>query len=99
MRTYTWAWSDEVATYILDAESLLEIVETIVDYYFGEDDAEEQRYTITAIDGKFLVSINAYEEAYQYEVEAFTGDVIEFLETIAKIQERPDTFAIRTESK
>ena len=35
MSMYTWAWSDEDATYILDANSLFEILETTIDYYYG----------------------------------------------------------------
>ncbi len=100
MSKYTWAWSDEDATYILEAESLLEIVETIVDYYFGcDDDDDENLYTITELDGKFLISINVDEEPANYEVDTCSCDVIIFLETIARLEQRPDTFAIRIDSK
>ena len=100
MSKYTWAWSDEDATYILEAESLFEIVETIVDYYFGcDDDDDENPYTIAELDGKFLISINVDEEPAIYEVDTCSCDVIIFLETIARLEQRPDTFAIRIDSQ
>jgi hypothetical protein len=101
MSKYTWAWSDEDATYILEADSLFEIVETIVDYYYfgwGDDD-DEKPYTITERDGKFLISINVDEESANYEIDTCSCDVIIFLETIARLEHRPDTFAIRVDSK
>ena len=101
MNKYTWAWSDEDATYILEADSLFEIVETIVDYYYfgwGDDD-DEKPYTIAELDGKFLISINVDEELVNYEVDTCSCDVIIFLETIARLEQRPDTFAIRIDSQ
>ena len=98
MSSYTWAWSDEDATYILDAESLFEIVETIVDYYYGyEEHGEEKLYTINELDGKFLVSIPLDDEAVEYEVDASLCEVSDFLHILARHENRPDTFAISAE--
>jgi hypothetical protein len=100
MSTYTWAWSDEESTYINYADSLFEIVDTVLDYYYwDEDDGEEKLYTITELNGKFLVSIPLDEKSSQYEVDACSCDVIIFLETLARLEHRPDTFAIRFEVK
>lgn len=99
MSMYTWAWSDEDATYILDANSLFEILETTIDYYYGyEDDGEEKLYTITELNGKFLVSIPLDEKSSHYEIDACSCDLIIFLQTIARLEHRPDTFAIRLEA-
>jgi hypothetical protein len=52
MSMYTWAWSDEESTYINKADSLFEIVETIIDYYYGDTDEEEKHYNITELNGR-----------------------------------------------
>ena len=49
MSSYTWAWSDEESTYINKADSLFEIVETIIDYYYGDADEEEKQYNIVRL--------------------------------------------------
>ena len=65
MSKYTWAWSDEDATYILEADSLFEIVETIVDYYFGwGDDDDETPYTIAELK-TFVTSTITRERTYK----------------------------------
>jgi len=97
MSMYTWAWSDEESTYILDADSLFEIVETIIDYYYGDADEEEKHYNITELNGKFLVSIIVDDEAVEYEVDASLCEVSDFLHILARHENRPDTFAISVE--
>jgi hypothetical protein len=99
MSAYTWAWSDEESTYINKADSLFEIVETIIDYYYGDTDEDEQPYTITEFNGNFLVSITVDDELVEYEVDASLGEVSDFLHILARHENRPDTFAIRAESK
>lgn len=98
MSTYTWAWSDEESTYINKSDSLFEILETIIDYYYGDADEEEKHYNITELDGKFLVSITVDDEAVEYEVDASFCEVSDFLHILARHENRPDTFAIRSES-
>jgi hypothetical protein len=94
---YTWAWSDEESTYINKADSLFEIVETIIDYYYGDADEEEKHYNITELNGKFLVSIIVDDEAVEYEVDASLCEVSDFLHILARHENRPDTFAISVE--
>jgi hypothetical protein len=98
MSMYTWAWSDEESTYINKADSLFEIVETIIDYYYGDTDEEEKHYNITELNGKFLVSIIVDDEAVEYEVDASLCEVSDFLHILARHENRPDTFAIRLEA-
>jgi hypothetical protein len=98
MSTYTWAWSDEESTYINKADSLFEIVETIIDYYYGDADEEDKHYNITELNGKFLVSIIVDDEAVEYEVDASLCEVSDFLHILARHENRPDTFAIRLEA-
>ena len=97
MSMYTWAWSDEESTYINKADSLFEIVETIIDYYYGDADEEEKHYNITELNGKFLVSIIVDDEAVEYEVDASLCEVSDFLHILARHENRPDTFAISVE--
>ena len=97
MSMYTWAWSDEESTYINKADSLFEILETIIDYYYGDADEEEKHYNITELNGKFLVSITVDDEAVEYEVDASLCEVSDFLHILARHENRPDTFAISVE--
>ena len=97
MSTYTWAWSDEESTYINKADSLFEILETIIDYYYGDADEERKHYNITELNGKFLVTITVDDEAVEYEVDASFCEVSDFLHILARHENRPDTFAISVE--
>lgn len=96
MSLYTWAWSDEESTYINNAESLFEIVETVVGYYFDED---QQYYKVSELNGKFSISITVDASLEEYEVNASVGDINEFLHILARHEDRPDTFAIRLDQK
>ena len=39
MKAYVWAWADGDGNYINQAESLREILEEILEYYFDEDES------------------------------------------------------------
>ena len=95
MSTYTWAWSDEESTYINHADSLFEIVDTVLDYYLWDD----EQYTITELNGKFSITMTIGEELAEYEVKSCRYEVSDFLHIMARLEDRPDTFAINVISK
>jgi len=95
MSAYTWAWSDEESTYINKADSLIEIVDTVLDYYLWDD----EQYTINELNGKFSITMAIGEELAEYEVKSCRYEVSDFLHIMARLEDRPDTFAINVISK
>jgi hypothetical protein len=95
MSTYTWAWSDEEGTYINYADSLFEIVDTVLDYYF----CDEEQYSINELNGKFSITMTIDEELAEYEVNSCVYEVSDFLHIMARLENRSDTFAISVVSK
>ena len=95
MSAYTWAWSDEESTYINNADSLFEIVDTVLDYYLWDD----EQYTINELNGKFSITMTIGEELAEYEVKSCRYEVSDFLHIMARLEDRPDTFAISVVSK
>ena len=95
MSTYTWAWSDEESTYINHADSLFEIVDTVLDYYF----CDEEPYSINELNGKFSITMTIDEELAEYEVNSCVYEVSDFLHIMARLENRSDTFAISVVSK
>ena len=95
MSAYTWAWSDEESTYINKADSLFEIVDTVLDYYLWDD----EQYTINELNGKFSITMTIGEELAEYEVKSCRYEVSNFLHIMARLDDRPDTFAINVISK
>ena len=95
MSAYTWAWSDEESTYINKADSLFEIVDTVLDYYLWDD----EQYTINELNGKFSITMTIDEELAEYEVKSCRYEVSDFLHIMARLEGRPDTFAINVISK
>jgi hypothetical protein len=95
MSTYTWAWSDEEGTYINYADSLFEIVDTVLDYYLWDD----ERYTTIELNGKFSITMTIDEELAEYEVNSCVYEVSDFLHIMARLENRSDTFAISVVSK
>ena len=93
--TYTCAWSDEESTYINNADSLFEIVDTVLDYYLWDD----EQYTINELNGKFSITMTIGEELAEYEVKSCRYEVSDFLHIMARLEDRPDTFAISVVSK
>jgi hypothetical protein len=94
MSTYIWAWSDEERTYINKAYSLCEIVDTVLDYYFWDDEP----YTINELNGRFSITMTIDEKLDEYEVNSCLYEVSNFLQILARLLDRPDTFAISTDS-
>ena len=95
MSTYTWAWSDEENTYLNKADSLFEIVDSILDCYFWD----EEQYSINELSGKFSITITVNERLVEYEVDSTLCDVVDFLHILARDEDRPDRFAISVELK
>jgi hypothetical protein len=95
MSTYTWAWSDEESTYINHADSLFEIVDTVLDYYLWDDEG----YTTIELNGKFSITMTIGEELAEYEVNSCVYEVSDFLHIMARLENRSDTFAISVVSK
>jgi hypothetical protein len=90
MSKYTWAWSNEDATYINKANSLFEILDTVLDSYFWDD----EQYTITELNGKFFIFLKVYYGSLECEVDASLSEVSDYLHLVARHEDRPDTFAI-----
>ena len=90
MSTYTWAWSDEESTYINYADSLFEIVDTVLDYYF----CDEEPYSINELNGKFTIAMTIDEELAEYEVNSCVYAVSNFLRILARNEDRLDNFVI-----
>ena len=95
MSAYTWAWSDEESTYINKADSLFEIVDTVLDYYLWDD----EQYTINELNGKFSITMTIGEELAEYEVKSCRYEVSNFLHIMARLDDRPYTFSINVISK
>ena len=95
MSTYTWAWSDEERTYINKADSLFEIVDTVLDSYFWDD----EQYTINELNGKLSITMKVDKELAEYEVNSCIYEVSDFLNILARHENRSDTFAISVVSR
>ena len=92
--TYIWAWSDGEGNYINKASSLRQIIEEILEYYY----CDEENITVNEGEDKFCVTIQSDDQHDQYEFDIEIDSVREFLNDLAKIVGRPDTFDIRLES-
>ena len=92
--TYIWAWSDGEGNYINKASSLRQIIEEILEYYY----CDEENITVKEVEGKFLITVEDNGQNDQYEIDIDIDSVREFLNELAKIVDRPDTFDIRLES-
>ena len=92
MTTYVWAWADGEGNYINEAESLREILEQILEYYFDD----ESDYKIEEAGSKFLINVVIDEKPLQYEIDIDSGSLCEFLNELAMLVDRPDKFDIWT---
>ena len=94
MKAYVWAWADGEGNYINKAESLREILDQILEYYF-EDESD---YKIEESDRKFLINVAIDEKPFQYEIDIESGALCEFLNELAELVDRPDKFDISSTS-
>ena len=90
MKAYVWAWADGEGNYINEAESLREILEQILEYYFDD----ESDYKIEETDSKFLINVVIDEKPLQYQIDIESGALSEFLNELAELVDRPDKFDI-----
>ena len=90
IKAYVWAWADGEGNYINQAESLREILDQILEYYFDD----ESDYKIEEVNSKFLINIAIDEQPIQYEIDVESGALCEFLNELAELVDRPDKFDI-----
>jgi hypothetical protein len=90
MKAYVWAWADGEGNYINKAESLREILEQILEYYFDD----ESDYKIEEAGSKFLINVVIGEKPLQYEIDIESGALCEYLNELAELVDRPDKFDI-----
>ena len=90
MSMYSWAWSDGENIYINYADSLFEIVDTVLDYYF----CDEETYSINELNCKFSITMTIDEELAEYEVNSCVYEVSNSLRILARNEDRPDNFSI-----
>ncbi len=94
IKAYVWAWADGEGNYINQAESLREILDQILEYYFDD----ESDYKIEEVNSKFLINIAIDEQPLQYEIDVESGALCEFLNELAEMVDRPDKFDISSTS-
>ena len=94
MKAYVWAWADGEGNYINEAESLREILEQILEYYFDD----ESDYKIEEAGSKFLINVFIDDQSLQYKINIESGAVCEFLNELAELVDRPDKFDISSTS-
>jgi len=94
MKAYVWAWADGEGNYINQAESLREILEQILEYYFDD----ESDYKIEEVDSKFLINVAIDDQSLKYEINIETDALCEFLNELAELVDRPDKFDISSTS-
>jgi hypothetical protein len=87
-----WSWFDGDDVYVNEAQSLVDIIEEIIEYYY--DDAtsvriekKEECYEVFFFDQEL-------ENTYHFDVGLKCEDVEKFLERLAEDQGRPDKFSI-----
>lgn len=102
LNKFSWCWTDEEDSYINTADSLKEIVETVLNYYFNWDDEgadldeHEKIIRVQTDSGLMYILIRSNDgEVSSYEISATEYSVKEFLEKIARDLERPDLFSIQ----
>jgi hypothetical protein len=94
MKAYVWAWADGEGNYINQAESLREILEQILEYYFDD----ESDYKIEEAGSKFLINVSIDDQSLQYKIDIESGALCEFLNELAELVDRPDKFDISSTS-
>ena len=99
---FTWCWTDDEGSYINKSHSLLDIVDTVLNYYFNglDEDAEcdeIDKIIRIKIDSEYLkIYIRTEDnEVQSYEIIATINSVCDFLKDIAWDLGRPDFFAIQ----
>ena len=93
-KPYIWAWAEGEGNYINKASSLRQIIEEILEYYYCDD----ENITINEAEGKFLITVEHNGQNDQYKIDIDIDSAREFLNELARIVDRPDTFDIRLES-
>ena len=84
MKAYVWAWADGEGNYINQAESLREILDQILEYYFDD----ESDYKIEEVDSKFLINVAIDDQSLKYEIDIKPNALCEFLNELAELVDR-----------
>ena len=87
-----WSWRDGDETYVNQAESLEEIIQEIVEYYYYGD----AKVNVKRCDGYFEVKVldKVRGLVNLYEPQNSKLAVVEFLAYLARQEGRPDIFCI-----
>lgn len=95
MKKYMWGWYDGEGCYVNKADSMQEILETVLTYYFDpNEDGSECKVQVVETDGTFEISLQHEDGVERHEIEASEDTVIEFLNEIARNEYRPDMFGL-----
>jgi hypothetical protein len=89
-----WSWFDGDEVYLNEAQSLGEIIEEIIEYYYEDAtsiriEKKDECYEVFFFDQEL-------ENTYHFDVGLKCEDVEKFLERLAEDQGRPDKFSIKT---
>ena len=95
MSKYIWSWYDGEGNYCNKAESLEEIIEIVLAYYFDHDE-NVREYTVQVIRVGCTINISLVRDnkIELYDIEADEEIVLGFLEDIARKEDRPDMFGL-----
>jgi len=95
MSKYIWSWYDGEGNYCNKAESLEEIIETVLVYYFDPDeDGSESTVKVMRVVDTFNISLERDNKIELYDIEAGEEIVLGFLEDVARKEGRPDMFGL-----
>ena len=87
-----WTWNDGEGLYHCEADSLEEIIEEILEYYFDED----KPIKIKASSDQLIEKIKGLNAASskKYSIQKLCYETVEYLGEVAKNDGRPDKFSI-----
>jgi hypothetical protein len=89
-----WSWFDGDDVYVNEAQSLGEVIEEIIEYYF--EDATNIRVEKTEACYEVFFFDQEFEESYHFDVGSTSEEVEKFLMQLAKSQGRLDKFSIKS---
>ena len=93
MKKYMWSWYDGEGCYVNKADSIQEILETVLTYYFDpNEDGSECKVQVVETNGTFEISLQREDDVERHEIEASEDAVIEFLNEAARNECRQDMF-------
>ena len=95
MSKYIWSWYDGEGNYCNKAESLEQIIETVLVYYFEPDeDGSACKVQVIRVDDTFNITLEREHATGRHESAAAEEVALGFLEDIASQEGRPDMFGL-----